>query len=72
MTERSGGWLTARCLVVQQEWGRAHAEVAEGAERKASHGLKKIEEDFFAALWHGAAKGMEGSTMVGGSGFLRR
>jgi len=26
------GWLIARCLVVQQEWGRAHAKGAEDAE----------------------------------------
>ena len=35
--------LTARCLVVQQEWRRAHAKGAEDAEGK---GRPRIEEDW--------------------------
>ena len=36
--------------MVQQEWGRAHAKVAE---RKAGHGWGMMEEDVFAAAKRG-------------------
>ena len=58
MNGRSGG--LAYSSVVQQEWGRAHAEVAEDAERKASHGWGKMEEDVLPRRDTAQRKGWRG------------